>query len=103
MTIPPLPPIEGPLSPLTASGGEGATAPAGGEGSFGAVLKNALNQLESGQRSAAAASVEVATGTTANPEQAIVEVQNGLLEMELASALRNKATEAINQLMQTQV
>lgn len=102
MTIPPLGPIEGSLSLLSTPAVEGTTK-GGSEGTFGAALKNALNQLESGQRAASAASVEVATGTTTNPEQAIVEVQNGLLEMQLAAALRNKATEAINDLMQTQV
>jgi len=99
--IPPINPAEASIPPLQASGAEGAGA--SGEASFGNALKSALNQLEASQNSAATASVEVATGTTNNPEGAIVEVQNGLLEMQLAAALRNKATEAVNQIMQTQV
>jgi len=105
--IPPIGSIEAALGPLQpTSPAEAATNAAEAQPSqpsFGEVLKGALNQLEGSQQAAQTASAEVATGTTTDPQAAVVQVQNGLLEMQLASAMRNKATEAINQIMQTQV
>jgi flagellar hook-basal body complex protein FliE len=87
-----------------ASAGEGATAlPSGEEGSFGGALTNAISSLESSQRTADAASQGLATGTVADPESAVVSVQDAQLEMQLAAQIRTKATEAAQTIFQTQV
>lgn len=116
MTIPPIGSLEA-LSALTPSSGPsvkaGKEAEAGGalgieegaqaNGSFGNALAKALNSLEGSQSSAEVAAAEVATGTTSNPEAAVVKVQNAELEMQLASQMRAKASEALQTILQTQV
>jgi flagellar hook-basal body complex protein FliE len=82
----------------------GATTPAGGEaGSFGGELTEAISSLEKTQDSAASASQALATGTVSDPESAVVTVEDAQLAMELASQLRNKATEAATSIFNTQV
>jgi flagellar hook-basal body complex protein FliE len=75
----------------------------GGEGSFAGALGKALNSLESSQATAETAASQVATGTSSDPEGAVVNVSNAELEMQLASQMRTKATEALNTIFQTQV
>jgi len=82
----------------SASGGESAA----GEG-FAGALGKALNALESSQAAGETAAAQVATGTSSDPEAAVVSVSNAELEMQLASQVRTKATEAINSIFQTQV
>jgi flagellar hook-basal body complex protein FliE len=78
------------------------TASAGGEG-FSGALGKAVESLEQSQSAAAEASQAVATGTTSNPEGAVVTVQNAELEMQLAAQIRTKATEAVQSVFQTQI
>ncbi|MGH2856671.1 MAG: flagellar hook-basal body complex protein FliE [Solirubrobacteraceae bacterium] len=80
----------------TNAGGAGAT-------SFGGALSNALNSLEATQASATGAAQGLATGTIADPTQAIVQVENASLQMDLASQVRNKLVDASNTIFQTQV
>ena len=88
----------------TATEGAGAAAGAsGGTPSFGTALTEAVSSLESSQRSAAGASQALATGTVADPESAVTTVEDASLEMQLASQIRAKATEAVQTLFQTQV
>ncbi|HEV3047670.1 MAG TPA: flagellar hook-basal body complex protein FliE [Solirubrobacteraceae bacterium] len=81
-----------------AAGGE-----AGGAGGFGGELTEAISSLEQTQNSASSAAQALATGQVADPESAIVTVQNAQLAMELASQIRNKATEATQSIFNTQV
>jgi flagellar hook-basal body complex protein FliE len=82
----------------------GTGAPAGGEaGGFGGELTEAISSLEKSQDSAASASQALATGTVSDPESAVVTVENAQMAMELASQLRNKATEAATSIFNTQV
>lgn len=95
------------VAPLTSSGaGEAAgteAAASGGEGGFAGALGKALSSLEASQTSAEAAAKGVATGTASNPESAVVTVENAQLEMQLASQMRTKATEALQNIFQTQI
>jgi flagellar hook-basal body complex protein FliE len=95
------------IGPLTSPGaGEapGAEAAAGGgEGGFAGALGKAVSSLEASQTSAEAAAKGVATGTASNPESAVVTVENAQLEMQLASQMRTKATEALQSIFQTQI
>lgn len=91
---------------LHGTGGSGASEPktseAGGEG-FAGALGKAIDSLEQSQTAAAEASQAVATGTSSNPESAVVTVQNAELEMQLAAQIRTKATEAVQSIFQTQI
>jgi flagellar hook-basal body complex protein FliE len=85
-------------------GTSGAEAPgAGGEGGFGSELSNAISSLEQTQNNASNASQALATGTVSDPESAVVTVEEAQLAMQLASQIRTKATEAAQQIFQTQV
>lgn len=85
-----------------AGGGEGAVSPAG-EGGFGEALSGAISSLEQTQQSASGAAQSLATGTASDPESAVVSIDEAQLSMQLASQIRAKATEAAQQIFQTQV
>ncbi|MGO9321028.1 MAG: flagellar hook-basal body complex protein FliE [Solirubrobacteraceae bacterium] len=108
-----IPPVGGLGVELSVSGAEGlahggqpsgAGAAAGGESSgFGGELTEAISSLEKTQQSASSASQALATGTATDPESAVVTVEDAQLAMELASQIRTKATEATQNIFQTQV
>lgn len=94
----------GPAPGATGTEGAGqAPGATGGEGSFSSALTNALESLEQAQTTAGTAAGEVAMGSTSDPEGAIVKVQDAQLEMDLASQIRTKATEALQNIFQTQI
>ncbi|HWX44094.1 MAG TPA: flagellar hook-basal body complex protein FliE [Solirubrobacteraceae bacterium] len=80
--------------------GAGGTETGGG---FGEALTNAISSLEQTQKSSDGAAKALATGTASNPESAVVTVEDAQLAMQLASQLRTKATEGVQQIFQTQV
>ena len=84
---------------------EGAGAGAvHGEGSgFGSMLADQLGKLEGMQNEAADASQALATGQATDPEAVVMAVERARLSMQLASTLRNKAVEAVNDVFHTQV
>lgn len=79
------------------------TEGASGKGGFAGALGNALSSLEQSQQTANAAAQGLATGTVSNPEGAVVQVEQAQLEMQFASQIRAKATEAIQNVFQTQI
>jgi flagellar hook-basal body complex protein FliE len=83
--------------------GAGGAEAGGGEGGFGAALTNAISSLDKTQQSASSAAQGLATGTVSDPESAVVTVEEAQLSMQLASQIRTKATEAAQQIFQTQV
>ncbi|HEY1687870.1 MAG TPA: flagellar hook-basal body complex protein FliE [Solirubrobacteraceae bacterium] len=87
------------------AGGQGTTSTSGKSesGGFAGALGKAINSLEQSQAAATEASQAVATGTASNPESAVVTVQDAQLEMQLASQIRSKATEALQSIFQTQI
>lgn len=85
----------------SATGADGSTA--GPEGGFGEALTHAISSLEQTQLSSDGAAQALATGTAGNPEGAVVTVEDAQLAMQLASQIRTKATEAVQQIFQTQV
>lgn len=84
------------------TGGIGG-ASSGGSGSFGSELSEAISSLEGTQLSSDNAAQSLATGTAKDPESAVVTVEDAQMAMDLASQLRTKATEAAQNLFQTQV
>jgi flagellar hook-basal body complex protein FliE len=80
----------------------GAGSPSGG-GSFASALGDQLNALQNTQSVAADASRSLADGTATDPTQAIVAVERAQLSMQLASQLRTKGVDALQELLHTQV
>lgn len=108
--------LEGPGGVGGAGGVEGARGAGGlegtggiegaggsGPGGFGSELSEAISSLESTQQSAGSAAQSLATGTAKDPESAVVTVEDAQMAMDLASQLRTKATEAAQNIFQTQV
>jgi flagellar hook-basal body complex protein FliE len=83
----------------TPTAGAGAVS---GQG-FGAMLGDQLGALEKSQNVAADASRSLADGTATDPTEAIVAVERAQLSMQLASQLRTKGVEALQDIFHTQV
>jgi flagellar hook-basal body complex protein FliE len=86
-----------------ASAGAGGVAPSGGGSGFGSMLTDQLDKLEGVQNDAAKASQDLATGQATDPEAVVMAVERARLSMQLASTLRSKAVEAVNDVFHTQV
>jgi flagellar hook-basal body complex protein FliE len=84
------------------SGGVPGVQPTG-PGNFGEALTSAVSSLDQTQQSANSAARALATGTVSDPESAVVTVEDAQLAMQLAGQIRTKATEAAQQIFQTQV
>ena len=93
-------------------GGIGGQTPAqvesgaggGAEGaSFGDVLAHTLGELQAGQNEAARAAQALATGQASDPTSVVMAVERAQLAMQLASTLRNKAVESVQEIFRTTV
>jgi flagellar hook-basal body complex protein FliE len=82
--------------------GSGAGAPASGSG-FGGALAKQIGQLESMQQDAATASQELATGQATDPSATVMTIERARLAMQLASQIRTKGVEALQDVFHTQV
>jgi flagellar hook-basal body complex protein FliE len=81
-----------------------ATAATSGAGSaFGSMLTKQLESLQGLQDQASQASTALANGTATDPTAAVMAVERAQLSMQLASQLRTKGVEAINDVFHTQV
>ena len=108
MTIPPVNAAVGGFNvtgPEWQVGGVSDVAPAGGQGggSFGGVLAQQLSGLQSVQDDAAKASQALATGQASDVSSVVMSVERARLAMQLASTLRNKAVESLQDIFHTQV
>lgn len=93
--------LQAPAEGTSSAATEGAGA--GGKGGFAGALGNAISSLEQTQQTANAAAQGLATGTASNPEGVVVQVEQAQMEMQLASQIRVKATEALQNVFQTQI
>ena len=89
-------------TPAQVESGAGAGADGSG-GSFGDVLSKTLGSLQDGQDQAAQAAQALATGQATDPTSVVMAVEKAQLQMQLASTLRNKAVEAVNDIFHTTV
>ena len=85
---------------LPGAGGTDA-AGAGGKG-FGGMLADQIGALDKLQTDAAAGSRALAAGN-ADPTEVVMAVERARLGMQLASQIRNKAVEAVQDIFHTQV
>jgi flagellar hook-basal body complex protein FliE len=95
--------VQGVSAAGATAGLEGAAGAERATGGFGEALTQAISSLEQSQQSADGAAQSLATGTAANPESAVVTVEDAQLAMQLASQIRNKAVEGVQQLFQIQM
>jgi flagellar hook-basal body complex protein FliE len=75
---------------------------AGGDG-FASALGTQLQNLADLQTDAASASQSLAAGTATDPAEVVMAVERARLAMQLASQIRTKSVEAINDIFHTQV
>jgi flagellar hook-basal body complex protein FliE len=87
--------------------GAGATsgaAGASGSGSgFGSALANQIGQLDAMQQDAATASQQLATGQATDPSATVMTIERARLAMQLASQIRTKGVEALQEVFRTSV
>jgi flagellar hook-basal body complex protein FliE len=102
-----------PIDPSMVLGPQASIAPvaplpdaapaAGSGGGFGGTLTDAVKALEETQADAAKGARELAAGTATSPEAVVMGVERAKLAMQMASALRTKGVEAMNDILHTQV
>ena len=73
------------------------------DGQFGGVLTNQLSKLTDMQSEAADASRSLADGTATDPTSVVMSIERARLAMQLASQIRTKAVESIQDVFHTQV
>jgi flagellar hook-basal body complex protein FliE len=82
--------------------GAGTAAPAAGSG-FGGMLAKQIGQLDSLQQDAATASQQLATGQATDPSQTVMAIERAQLAMQLASQIRTKGVDALQEIFHTQI
>lgn len=87
-----------PVAPDGGAGAGGANAT-----DFGGMLADQIGALEKLQTQAAEGSRALAAGTAADPTEVIMAVERARLSMQLASQIRTKAVESIQEVFRTQV
>ena len=80
-----------------------ATGATGSGGGFGKFLSSKIGELESLQNNAASSAQALATGQATDPSAVVMAVEKARLSMQLASQIRTKAVEAVNDIFHTQV
>jgi flagellar hook-basal body complex protein FliE len=98
------PEISGPEWQIDGAGPGAATgAPAAGGQGFGGMLTNQISNLEQVQGQAAEASRALAQGTATDVSSVVMDIERARLSMQLASQIRTKAVEAMQDVFHTQV
>lgn len=121
MTVPPIDPsmvtggpewtvptLDGTAPGVEAGAGAGGVGGVEGAGSssgasFGDMLAEQVGKLSALQDDAAKASQELATGQATDPTSVVMAIERAQLAMQLASTVRTKAVEAINDVFHTTV
>ena len=85
-------PVE-PAAPAAADAGSG----------FGGMLSNAIGSLTKTQTEAAEGAQALAAGTASDPTAVVMAVERAQLSMQLASQVRTKVVEAVQDLFHTQI
>ncbi|WP_320669653.1 flagellar hook-basal body complex protein FliE [Patulibacter defluvii] len=100
MTIAPIDPsmVLGPQAAIAAP-----AAPAPDGRGFGDLLSRAIGGLERTQAEASEGAMALATGTATDVESVVMAAERAKLSMQLASTLRTRGVEALNELLRTQV
>ena len=75
----------------------------GPDSGFGGVLGKQIQNLSDLQTDAAQHSAALANGTATDPAETVMAVERARLSMQMASTLRTKGVEAMNDIFHTQV
>jgi flagellar hook-basal body complex protein FliE len=81
----------------------GGAAEGTGSSKFGGVLADQIGALEKLQTEAAEGSRALAAGTASDPTEVVMAIERARLSMQLASQIRTKAVEAVQDIFHTQV
>jgi len=84
------------------AGSAGAAGAASGSG-FGGMLAKQIGQLDSLQHDASTASQQLATGQATDPSSTVMTIERARLAMQLASQIRTKGVEALQEVFRTSV
>ena len=104
MAISPIGAATGAITPIEFPSVGGAAGTQGaGKSSFGDNLTNALDNLQETQSTADDLSMQVATGKLTNIHDYMIAANQAELATQLTVAVRNKAVEAFNQVMNMSV
>jgi flagellar hook-basal body complex protein FliE len=103
-----VPSLDGAAPGVEAGAGAGGVAgvdgASGGSGaSFADMLADQIGELADLQTRAAEASQALATGQATDPTSVVMEIERAQLAMQLASTVRTKAVEALNDVFHTTV
>lgn len=79
-----------------------STSPSESLQSFGTYLKDALNQVSDQEKGAASMSEKLILGQV-NVDQALITAEKALLSLQFTTQVRNKAIEAYQEIMRTQI
>jgi flagellar hook-basal body complex protein FliE len=85
---------------ITTPPGTGGSAGAGG---FGGMLADQIGALEKTQTAAADGARALASGTATDPTEVVMAIDRARLTMQLASQIRTKAVDAIQDIFHTQI
>jgi flagellar hook-basal body complex protein FliE len=80
-----------------------AEGTADGEAGFDGMLAKQVQGLTESQNEAAEAARSLADGTASDPESVVMAIERARLAMQLASQIRTKSVEAIQEIFHTQV
>src|SRR4051794_5119392 len=89
----------GESSPTVGAPSDGGS---GGKG-FGSFLAGKIGELDKLQTDAAQGAQALASGQATDPTQVVMAVEKARLSMQLASQIRTKGVEALNDIFHTQV
>ena len=105
MPVPPIDPSFSVTGPEWSAGGVGQVEQPSGATStgFGGMLSNAIQNLDQTQSQAAGAAQSLVDGSATDPTAVVMGVERAQLAMQLASQVRNKATEAFQDVFHTQI
>lgn len=91
----------GSVGSIDSGAGQAATGAAGG--SFGKALTGAIDNLSGSLNKAGEASQQLATGQSPDVSQVAMTVERSMLELQLATQVRNKAVEAYQDIYRMQI
>lgn len=91
------------VGPLVENGGAAGGASSTPGGAFGKALAKSIDALDQSQAEAAQQTQALATGQATDLSSVVMSVEKASLEVQLATQVRTKATEAFQQIMQMQV
>ncbi|HVU78262.1 MAG TPA: flagellar hook-basal body complex protein FliE [Gaiellaceae bacterium] len=74
-----------------------------GGGGFGQALGDALKELDASQADADTQAQALATGKATDLSSVVMSVEKASLEVQLATQVRSKSTDAFNEIMRMQV